>query len=311
GVGILRQVLRSSSLPVLLGLANALLLARFMLVEGQVVEILRLLQIQTMVFAIVGLIFMYRQKGLLAQVFACGVEAQRLAETDALTGLANRRGLEAEYTRRVSAQEQISLVYVDLDDFKKMNDLLGHDVGDSLIRETARRLEIACRQQAFVSRHGGDEFLILVPHRDLGQVTELARQIRDELKTPFACASGETITLRASVGAALGLASDERLRDMVVRADHALYAAKSTGKGSFVVASQSPPRGSSPHSEGLTQVKASTMGTCAKLGLVGLWASQPERGAMQLQFLRRLRKGARRRSDACGPCGRSGTGTPG
>jgi len=235
--GLLRHVLRSSSLPVLLGLVNALTLAKFMMVAGQFSDILRLLQIQSLIFAIVGLIFMYRQKSLLAQVFARGVEAQRLAETDALTGLANRRGLGAEYERRASAHEPVSLLYIDLDNFKVMNDRLGHHVGDTLLREAARRLELACQQQGFASRHGGDEFLILVPHLDLAQVTELARRILKELAKAFVCASGETVTLRASLGAALGSAPAERLEELIVRADHALYAAKSTGKGGFVVAS--------------------------------------------------------------------------
>ena len=163
-------------------------------------------------------------------------ELRHQALHDPLTGLANRALLReqlAEVSQRVAQEGATAAVmFLDLDDFKAVNDRLGHSVGDQLLVEVAKRLQACSRGHDTVARLGGDEFAVLLsqlPHKE--DATLVAERIARELRRPFLVA-GKQLTTHASVGIAFvrpGLLPDEVIR----AADHAMYAAKQQRKGSY------------------------------------------------------------------------------
>jgi diguanylate cyclase (GGDEF)-like protein/PAS domain S-box-containing protein len=158
---------------------------------------------------------------------------------DPLTQLPNRAllsdRLQHALTREGRFEDQVAVLFIDLDDFKVINDTLGHASGDELLVHVARRLRSCLRSADTAARLGGDEFGVLlegVP--DLDQAVSVAERILAALTEPFSI-GGLPVPLRASIGVALGQAqaasADELLRD----ADIAMYAAKREGKGGHVV----------------------------------------------------------------------------
>jgi diguanylate cyclase (GGDEF)-like protein len=124
----------------------------------------------------------------------------------------------------------VAVLFVDLDDFKVVNDSLGHGAGDRLLREVGARLRSCLREHDTVGRLGGDEFAILAEDTDLETARMLAQRVLTTLGAPFPLVGGQ-VTIRASIG----IAFDERLTldeaQLLRNADIAMYAAKSRGKG--------------------------------------------------------------------------------
>lgn len=150
---------------------------------------------------------------------------RRLAATDALTGVANRRGFDATLAREAAragrAGAALSVVFVDVDGLKRINDSHGHEAGDAAIRAVAQACLGATRRSDFVARIGGDEFGVLLPETRHGEALRVGRRIERALCcTPVA---GEPIS--ASVGVASG-AGDVRPEALCREADAALYARK-------------------------------------------------------------------------------------
>lgn len=159
------------------------------------------------------------------------------ATHDVLTGLPNRslllNRLESELAQAATDDGQVAVLFVDLDNFKLVNDSLGHDSGDELLCEVARRIRACVGESGIVSRIGGDEFVILYPHAIGGAEEELAARMLVAVAEPVRIGSREVVT-SASIGVAscgLGAQSVEQLlRD----ADTALYAAKDRGRNCMV-----------------------------------------------------------------------------
>ncbi len=157
---------------------------------------------------------------------------------DELTGLANRALFvdRVEHSLAVAAREErsVAVLFLDLDDFKEVNDSLGHQAGDLLLIETARRIESCLRQGDTAARLSGDEFGILIERATRETATAVAERVLERLRDPITIARKE-LFLRASVGIALsgsdGSAADELLRN----ADTAMYRAKSAGKSAFAL----------------------------------------------------------------------------
>jgi diguanylate cyclase (GGDEF)-like protein/PAS domain S-box-containing protein len=156
------------------------------------------------------------------------------ARQDPLTGLPNRRGLMERLPRsldRSARQDGATVVmFVDLDRFKQVNDTLGHDAGDALLRECARRLEASVRRTDIVARLGGDEFVIVLENvRDPAtHARRVAEKVRAALAAP-ADIGGRAVAISASIGVVLhprGTASPE---DLIARADRRMYEAKHAG----------------------------------------------------------------------------------
>ena len=157
-----------------------------------------------------------------------------LAFSDELTGLANRARMRARITDALVAtagdETPVSLLFIDLDGFKAVNDSLGHAMGDLLLRQAADRLLDAVRPDDTVARLGGDEFAVLLPPcAELGGPREVGRRLLHVLEAPFLLGEAE-ITVSASIGVAVARPADDA--DSLVRdADLAMYRAKALGKG--------------------------------------------------------------------------------
>jgi len=176
--------------------------------------------------------------------------AEHRAGHDELTGLPNRRTLTAALDAALapgSAGDGASLLFVDLDGFKAVNDGLGHAAGDELLVTVARRLADAAGPGARSHRLGGDEFAVLVPGQDVAAAAAVCDRLVATLREPFALAAG-TATIGASVGAATGAPGDDA-DALLSCADRAMYRAKRAGGGRCVLAAEEPlpqPSSSSP-----------------------------------------------------------------
>ncbi len=155
-----------------------------------------------------------------------------LAYHDNLTGLANRFLLAEELERELSSAERhgdtTGIAYIDLDDFKPVNDTMGHSVGDQALRIVAERLSAAVRESDLVARMGGDEFIVLLPRLSRPQdLPAIAAKIAEEVSKPMRIAEH-----RFSVSVSIGLAlhePGESADAFVVRADLAMYGSRQTG----------------------------------------------------------------------------------
>jgi two-component system, cell cycle response regulator len=169
------------------------------------------------------------------------VEQQRLAVTDSLTGLYNRRFVNERLgdPDRGHQPGPVSVLIIDLDHFKQINDTYGHLHGDTVLREAAARITAACRAGDVAARWGGEEFLILLPGTDEADAALIAEHVRQEIAGTPVILSETAVTVTASIGVASGpYATDDPL---VSHADQALYEAKRTGRNRVVAWSALPP----------------------------------------------------------------------
>jgi diguanylate cyclase (GGDEF)-like protein len=178
-----------------------------------------------------------------AELSAAYARVEEMARTDALTGLLNRRAgmerLEQEVRRSERTRRPLSLVMIDVDDFKKINDGRGHACGDEVLRGLGGLLISSLRQLDVAARWGGEEFLVILPETSAGGALVIAEKLRGAVENlRVACDGGEaafTITLGVSTSAADGPPLAECLR----LADEALYAGKRAGKNRVVPAAGS------------------------------------------------------------------------
>ena len=158
------------------------------------------------------------------------------AVTDELTGLANNRGLrdwlDREAARAERFRHDLSLLMLDIDDFKQVNDTYGHLQGDSVLRRVGRVLTLEAREVDQPARYGGEEFVVALPETDIEGAVELAERIRTRIESssiPLVEGNGE-IRVTASVGVASIPANASNAHDVIAAADAALYEAKRAGK---------------------------------------------------------------------------------
>lgn len=170
-------------------------------------------------------------------------EALRTAQRDPLTDLVNRRGAEAYIDRAIDEAHRnhagLSLLYIDLDGFKPVNDTHGHAAGDTVLVEVAKRLgRILRRSSDLVARLGGDEFVIAAYdcHKHDAAVSALSEAVLHEMALPFELPDGTRVTVGASIGVA-GYPEDGVHRaELLFAADQAMYAAKQGGRNRVVIA---------------------------------------------------------------------------
>ncbi|MDN5000804.1 EAL domain-containing protein [Bradyrhizobium sp. GCM10027634] len=159
-----------------------------------------------------------------------------MAHYDALTDLPNRVLMRGHLERRVAELAHgnpFAILYIDVDEFKGVNDSLGHEVGDELLRQVASRLRACVSGNDLVARLGGDEFAIIkAGTKDQAELTALAEQILTSLRLPVDC-KGQEISTDASIGIAIAPDHGDVIDDLLKRADLAMYAAKSEGRGTF------------------------------------------------------------------------------
>lgn len=157
-------------------------------------------------------------------------QLKRLATTDMLTGLVNRSQfdtmLKSELSRQHRYARPLSLIMLDIDYFKDINDCHGHDVGDQVLVKLASLLESNLRKADCCARWGGEEFMLLAPETSLDQAAQLADKIRRAMKTANFPIEG---TVTASFGAVEATA-EESVKSVMKRVDDALYQAKAQGR---------------------------------------------------------------------------------
>lgn len=157
-------------------------------------------------------------------------ELQKLATTDDLTSAINRRHfvemLEAQTARSGPDQTSVSVILLDVDRFKRINDLHGHDAGDRVLEHVSRILQAHIRKEDTFARYGGEEFAVLVPHAELVSAQKLAEKLRLSLQ-------GSPFPVVGTVTASFGVAEyqvGETINQLLKRVDQALYAAKNAGR---------------------------------------------------------------------------------
>jgi diguanylate cyclase (GGDEF)-like protein len=161
---------------------------------------------------------------------------QQLTITDDTTGLYNVRSLYEVLGREMERAEKtgspVSLAFLDLDNFKLVNDVHGHLVGSELLARTGERLKELSRKQDWCFRYGGDEFVILMP--EMGHASALARATevhRALMATRFQMKNGLNLTVSASVGVATAPADGKTVHAIIGAADSRMYAVKNDGRG--------------------------------------------------------------------------------
>lgn len=171
-------------------------------------------------------------------------QLKTMAYFDALTGLPNRRHffdrLEQSIAYKQRYGNDLALMYIDLDGFKQVNDILGHESGDAVLRQTGKSLQNICRKTDILARLGGDEFAVLVPqYTSIEDVALIADKIISTLSTPFDI-DGKEARVGASIGIALFPADCKHQTDLLNHADAAMYHAKSLGKNQYIFYNEIP-----------------------------------------------------------------------
>lgn len=168
---------------------------------------------------------------------------QQYATTDDLTGLANRRELDKvalrEYKRSTRFSRHLSVLMIDLDHFKTVNDSYGHKVGDRVLKHVADICANTIRGQDFLARYGGEEFTILLPESDDQSAGFLAQRLCDEIAAKPYQNGAQVIAVTISIGVSQIESRDDDVDSLLFRADKALYEAKKRGRNRVVIARES------------------------------------------------------------------------
>jgi two-component system cell cycle response regulator len=161
-----------------------------------------------------------------------------MAVTDGLTGLHNRRYLDSHlqtlFDRAVARRRPLSLMITDIDRFKAINDAHGHDGGDDVLREFARRLRKNVRGIDLACRYGGEEFVVVMPDTEAAIAGKVAERVRAEIADTAFDVAGKDVTVTVSVGVSSLKKGVDSVAELLKRADVALYEAKSGGRNRVV-----------------------------------------------------------------------------
>ena len=171
-------------------------------------------------------------------------EVRRLAYVDELSGLANRRAfyaaLEGAWQRWLRYASPFTVVMIDIDRFKRINDTHGHPVGDEVIRSLADVLKKECRATDTAARIGGEEFVILLAHTESTDAVRFAERIRSRVAEAAIPTEGQPLRFSISLGVSHDEARDGSRQDVLSSADQALYDAKRSGRDRVMLAPRTP-----------------------------------------------------------------------
>jgi diguanylate cyclase (GGDEF)-like protein len=161
-----------------------------------------------------------------------------LAETDDLTGVLNMRGFAIAASRLVAQASRydrpVTVLMIDSDNLKAVNDTYGHDAGNLLLRQLARVIQAELRVSDVLARYGGDEFIVLLPETSPEGAVLVAERIREEMAAMPLDTGGQQVQCTVSIGAASLPGDGVSLDAIVARADRAMYQAKSGGRNKVV-----------------------------------------------------------------------------
>lgn len=188
----------------------------------------------SLILVFVGIFF----RSLVSKLGAARATLNQMATTDQLTGLTNRhtlfRRLDEEYQRHQRSGRPLSVVMLDVDFFKSVNDTYGHAMGDSVLRQIAQQVQAAVRKYDIAARFGGEEFLLMLPDSELAMATSIAERIRQTIEQQVRAGTepGQRV-VTVSLGIA-GMRAGEDKDALIQRADAALYRAKAQGRNRVV-----------------------------------------------------------------------------
>lgn len=154
-------------------------------------------------------------------------ELKNIAERDPLTGALNRKGIEHILTNKIKV---MSLMFIDIDHFKPLNDRYGHNVGDIILKEFVKLIDENCSSSNFLARWGGEEFLLICPNTKVLEANELAEDLRQLIAEHNFI---QNIKITASFG--LAQKENESVAELIERADVALYTAKAQGRNKVII----------------------------------------------------------------------------
>lgn len=188
-------------------------------------------------------------------------ELRYRATHDALTGIPNRAAiletLKHEQSRQLRAGGSYSILMVDLDHFKAINDTHGHPAGDAVLQDVARRMKSSLRDYDTVGRYGGEEFLIVIPTSDIPGTLAIAERIREVIASKPVTTLKSNVPVTASIGIAVSQASNPLDAEMLLHlADEALYRAKDLGRNRAELATLTEDGSPIPSSTVSTQPKS-------------------------------------------------------
>jgi diguanylate cyclase (GGDEF)-like protein len=169
------------------------------------------------------------------------LDARRRAQTDVLTGLLNHGTFGQQLESLIGTGEPFSLVMLDLDHFKPVNDSMGHQAGDLLLRQVAEAIVSASRDSDRIFRYGGDEFALLLPGTEGDEVGPIAERVRAAVKSvvgPSSAWRGRVQSLEASAGTASFPMDGRGAEEVLLAADRALFVAKRSGGGRVASAAE-------------------------------------------------------------------------
>ncbi|BAQ59646.1 GGDEF/response regulator receiver domain protein [Geminocystis sp. NIES-3708] len=166
------------------------------------------------------------------------VELEKLAKTDELTGISNRRNFialaEREFNLAKRQKRSFSLLILDIDYFKKINDNYGHPTGDYVIKSVAQQCVECLRKEDLCARWGGEEFIIFLSETELKQSIIVGNRIKETIENQTIIAESHQINITISVGVSIYTEKDENVNQTISRADKALYRAKNHGRNQVV-----------------------------------------------------------------------------
>lgn len=203
-------------------------------------DMMRLLQSFIFILALINFMAIIRNMSNATQkAIATSQHFSELAMRDALTGLFNRRQFNEVLEQTIHsidhASDGLALLMIDLDEFKPVNDVHGHDAGDEVLREIAHRLASQARSNDTVARLGGDEFAILCPNLTTKEkATQLCQRLSSSIQQPITLENASTVSVNASIGIAFYPDHANEIDDLLQAADKAMYQAKAMGRGRCV-----------------------------------------------------------------------------
>ncbi|WP_397451740.1 putative bifunctional diguanylate cyclase/phosphodiesterase [Pseudomonas sp. NA-150] len=177
-----------------------------------------------------------RVNALLSQLDQARVSLQQVAHYDALTNLINRRGFNHIFAEKLLEQTlsggMLAVMFLDIDHFKRINDSLGHDAGDELLKVIADHIRNATRTQDVVARFGGDEFCILISLNNREEARHLAQRVMHAMKEPIAL-GGRRMVMTTSIGISVFPDDGKTCEELLKNADLALYESKGSGRNAL------------------------------------------------------------------------------
>jgi len=165
-------------------------------------------------------------------------EIERLATTDGLTGLNNHRIFQQKLTEELKRSERhkapLSLLLIDIDYFKKVNDTYGHPVGDLVLKGVSKILQHEIRDIDIAARYGGEEFVVILPGTDSISARNIAERLRKEIMAETFTSGGRNLKVTVSIGIATVPAEARTKEELIEKTDQALYHAKHNGRNQSV-----------------------------------------------------------------------------